>query len=119
MQTNEWIFIGIFFSIAWLLPAAPITIARIVQPRRPNKLKSETYESGIETVGDAWVQFKVQYYLYALIFVVFDVETVFLFPWAAAYNQLGLYALGEMVLFVALLAVALVYAWRKGALEWS
>ena len=119
MQTNEWIFVGLFFSIAWILPATPIIVARIVQPRRANKLKSETYESGIETIGDAWVQFKVQYYLYALIFVVFDVETVFLFPWAAAYNQLGLYALGEMVLFVALLAVALVYAWRKGALEWS
>lgn len=119
MQTNEWIFIGIFFSIAWLLPAAPIVVARLVQPRRANKLKRETYEFGIETIGDAWVQFKVQYYLYALIFVVFDVETVFLFPWAAAYNQLGLYALGEMVLFVGLLGVALIYAWRKGALEWS
>jgi len=118
MQTNEWLFIGIFFALAWALPAAPLVAARILQPRRANRLKSETYESGIETVGDAWVQFKVQYYLYALIFVVFDIETVFLFPWAAAYNQLGLYAFFEVALFVALLAVALVYAWRKGALEW-
>jgi|SRR5579859_7659276 len=119
MQTNEWLFIGIFFAVAWLLPAAPLVVARIVQPHRANKLKQETYECGIETVGDAWVQFRVQYYLYALIFVVFDIETVFLFPWAAAYNQLGLYAFVEMALFVALLAVALVYAWRKGALEWT
>jgi NADH:ubiquinone oxidoreductase subunit 3 (subunit A) len=65
------------------------------------------------------VQFKVQYYLYALIFVVFDIESVFLFPWAAAYNQLGFYAFLEMAIFIALLAVALVYAWRKGALEWT
>ena len=118
MQTNEWLFIGVFFLLAWALPAAPLVIARILQPKRSNRLKTETYESGIETVGDAWVQFKIQYYLYALIFVVFDIETVFLFPWAVAYNQLGLYAFFEMVLFVALLAVALVYAWRKGALEW-
>ena len=117
-QVNEWLFVGIFFSIAWVLPAAPIVIAQILQPRRPNRLKRETYECGIETVGDAWVQFKVQYYLYAIVFLVFDIEAVFLFPWAAAYNQLGLYAFFEMVVFIALLGVALLYAWRKGALEW-
>ncbi len=118
-QVNEWLFIGIFFSIAWALPAAPILIAQIVQPKRANRLKAETYECGIETVGDAWVQFKVQYYLYALVFVVFDIEAVFLFPWAVAYNQLGFYAFFEMLVFVGLLGVALVYAWRKGALEWN
>jgi NADH:ubiquinone oxidoreductase subunit 3 (subunit A) len=117
-QVNEWLFVGIFFSIAWLLPAAPIVVARILQPNRANRLKRETYECGIETVGDAWVQFKVQYYLYAIVFLVFDIEAVFLFPWAAAYNQLGLYAFFEMVVFIGLLGVALLYAWRKGALEW-
>jgi NADH:ubiquinone oxidoreductase subunit 3 (subunit A) len=67
---------------------------------------------------DTWVQFKAQYYLYALIFVVFDVEAVFIFPWAVAYHKLGLYALVEMILFVAILVGGLLYAWRKGALEW-
>lgn len=118
-QVNEWLFVGIFFSIAWALPAAPILIAQVIQPKRANRLKRETYECGIETVGDAWVQFKVQYYLYALVFVVFDIEAVFLFPWAVAYNQLGFYAFFEMLIFIGLLGVALVYAWRKGALEWT
>jgi NADH:ubiquinone oxidoreductase subunit 3 (subunit A) len=72
----------------------------------------------METFGDTWVQFRVQYYLYALVFVLFDIETVFLLPWAVVYNQLGLFALAEMLLFIALLVVGLVYAWRKGALEW-
>src|SRR4051812_23926288 len=112
MQTNEWIFIGIFFLIAWVFPAAPVLIARILAPKRPNKVKQETYECGIETIGDAWVQFKVQYYLYALVFLVFDIETVFLFPWAAAYNQLGWFAVFEMIVFILLLGVALIYAWR-------
>ena len=119
MQVNEWIFIGIFFAICWIFPAMPILLAYFMRPRRPNKVKTETYECGIETIGDSWVQFKVQYYLYALVFLIFDIETIFLFPWAVAYKQLSLFALFEMVIFIVLLAVALVYAWRKGALEWA
>jgi NADH:ubiquinone oxidoreductase subunit 3 (subunit A) len=119
MQVYEWLFIGIFFAIAWIFPFMPVFAARVLQPKRPNTVKQETYECGIETVGEAWVQFKVQYYLYALVFLVFDVETVFLFPWAVAYNQLGLFAFVEMLIFIALLGLALVYAWRKGALEWA
>jgi|SRR5947209_6022049 NADH-quinone oxidoreductase subunit A len=119
MQVNEWIFIGIFFLIAWIFPLMPLIGARLLQPKRANPSKLETYECGIETVGEAWVQFKVQYYLYALVFLIFDVETVFLFPWAVAYNQLGMFAFVEMLIFIALLALALVYAWRKGALEWA
>jgi len=119
MQVNEWIFIGLFFALAWIFPALPLVIARVLQPKRPNKIKQETYECGIETVGTAWVQFKVQYYLYALVFLVFDIEVVFLFPWAVAYNQLPLFAFFEMLIFIGLLGVALVYAWRKGALEWG
>jgi NADH:ubiquinone oxidoreductase subunit 3 (subunit A) len=94
-------------------------MAYFMRPRRPNKVKTETYECGIETIGDSWVQFKVQYYLYALVFLIFDIETIFLFPWAVAYKQLSLFALLEMVIFIVLLAVALIYAWRKGALEWA
>ena len=119
MQVNEWIFIGIFFAISWVFPAAPIIIARLLQPSRSNKVKRETYECGIETIGPSWVQFKVQYYLYALVFLIFDVESVFLFPFAVAYHQLTMFALFEMTIFVLLLCVALMYAWRKGALEWA
>jgi NADH:ubiquinone oxidoreductase subunit 3 (subunit A) len=119
MQVNEWIFIGVFFAISWVFPIMPIVAARLLQPKRPNKIKTETYECGIETIGPSWVQFKVQYYMYALVFLIFDIETVFLFPWAVAYNQLTMFALFEMVIFIVLLGVALVYAWRKGALEWA
>jgi NADH:ubiquinone oxidoreductase subunit 3 (subunit A) len=119
MQVNEWIFVAIAILASWVFPAMPLVIARFLQPRRPTKIKQETYECGIETVGTAWVQFKVQYYLYALVFLVFDIEVVFLFPWAVAYNQLPLFAFVEMLIFVLLLGVALAYAWRKGALEWG
>ena len=119
MQVNEWVFIAIFLAVSWVLPALPVVMARLLGPKRPTTIKTETYECGIETIGDAWVQFKVQYYLYALVFLVFDIEVVFLFPWAVAYNQLGLFAFFEMLIFIALLGVALVYAWRKGALEWA
>lgn len=119
MQVNEWIFIAIFLVLSWVFPLLPIVAARFLQPRRPTKVKIEAYECGIETVGETWVQFKVQYYLYALVFLVFDVEVIFLYPWAVAYNQLGLFAFFEMLIFIALLGVGLVYAWRKGALEWA
>jgi len=119
MQAYEWIFIAIFFVIAWIFPAMPIVMSQFLRPKRPDSIKLQTYECGIETEGDAWVQFKVQYYLYALVFLVFDIEMVFLFPWAVAYNQLGWFAFFEMVVFIILLGVALVYAWRKGALEWA
>ncbi len=119
MQVNEWIFIAIFFVVAAVVPAVPIILAGILGPKRPNKVKMETYECGVETIGDAWVQFKVQYYLYALVFLVFDIEMLFLFPWAVAYNQLPLFAFVVMASFIGILAVGLVYAWRKGALEWA
>jgi NADH:ubiquinone oxidoreductase subunit 3 (subunit A) len=72
----------------------------------------------METIGDTWVQFKAHYYIYALVFVIFDVETVFLFPWAVAFDQLPLFAVLEGVLFIGILAGGLIYAWRKGVLEW-
>jgi NADH:ubiquinone oxidoreductase subunit 3 (subunit A) len=115
---NEWAFIGVFFAVAWVFPVLPIVGARLFAPRKPNPLKQSTYECGVETVGDTWVQFKVQYYIYGLIFLVFDVEIVLLFPWALAYNQLDFFAFAAGFLFIFLLADALIYAWRKGALEW-
>ncbi|XWX02690.1 NADH-quinone oxidoreductase subunit A [Aggregatilineales bacterium SYSU G02658] len=115
---NEWAFIGVFAIMAPIFPALPILIAAILRPKKPNILKSQTYECGVETVGDTWVQFRVQYYLYGLVFLVFDVEMVFLFPWAMAYSQLDLFAFGAGFLFIFLLADALIYAWRKEVLAW-
>src|SRR5438128_4916425 len=100
-------------------PAVPIVAGRILAPHKPNPEKNSTYECGIETVGDTWVQFKVQYYIFALVFVVFDVETVFLFPFAVAYGQVTFFAVLEVVFFILILAGGLYYAWRKGALEWA
>jgi len=90
----------------------------LLGPRKPNLIKQQTYECGVETVGDSWVQFKVQYYIYALVFVVFDIEAVFLFPIAAAYDKLELFAIGATLLFILLLADGLAYAWGRGVLKW-
>ncbi|MDZ4770436.1 MAG: NADH-quinone oxidoreductase subunit A [Chloroflexota bacterium] len=116
---NEWAFIGLFIAVAWLLPTLPLVVAWVFQPRKPNAIKMQTYECGVETVGDTWVQFKVQYYIYGLIFLVFDIELIFLFPWAMAYNKLSFFAFGAGLLFIFLLSDALIYAWRKNALEWA
>ncbi len=93
-------------------------MARIVRPHRPYQVKNETYECGEPISGPSWVQFNNHFYIFGLIFVIFDVEAVFLFPWAVAYKSLGLFALVEMVIFIAILLVGLVYAWKKGALKW-
>ncbi len=114
----EWQFIALFLVLAPIFPAAPIILNRVLGPKKPNLIKQETYECGVETVGDAWVQFKVQYYIYALVFVIFDIEAVFLFPIAAAYGRLDLFAIGAAVLFIFLLADGLAYAWGRGVLEW-
>lgn len=115
----DWQFIGIFLVLSPIFPAAPVIANWLLAPRKPNPLKQQTYECGVETVGDTWIQFKVQYYIYALVFVIFDVEAVFLFPIAAAYGQLGLFAAFEVVLFVLILGMGLGYAWARGALEWT
>jgi NADH:ubiquinone oxidoreductase subunit 3 (subunit A) len=83
------------------------------------RVARDTYESGMVPIGDAWVRFHVQYYLYALVFVIFDVEVVFLYPWAVVFRQVGLFALAEIALFIGILLVGLAYAWRRGALRWT
>ncbi|HBY99022.1 MAG: NADH-quinone oxidoreductase subunit A [Ardenticatenaceae bacterium] len=110
--------IGAFLLVGLALPAVTLLGAVLVSPKKPNPIKSDIYECGLETIGETWVQFKVQYYIYALVFVIFDIETVFLYPWAVAYNQLGLFALLEMLVFLGILLTGLFYAWRKGALNW-
>ena len=115
----HYLFLGIFLAFALVFPVLPILLAKLVAPRKPSPLKQMPYECGIEPVGDPWVQFRVQYYIYALIFVIFDVETIFIYPWAVAFKQLGLLGFVEMLLFIAVLAVGLIYAWKKKALEWD
>lgn len=115
---NDWLFVGLMLVIAPIFPIAALIIPRILAPKKPSPLKSQTYECGIETVGDTWVQFKAQYYNFALVFLVFDVEIVFLFPWAVAFNQLPLYGVIVGILFIEVLVIGLIYAWRKGILEW-
>jgi NADH-quinone oxidoreductase subunit A len=119
MVLSEFTFVGILIVVAALLPIVGLGLAWRIRPKKPNPVKQSTYECGIESIGDAWVQFRAQYYIYALVFVVFDIEAVFLLPWAVAYNQLPLFALAEAVIFILILVLALVYAWRKGALRWS
>ncbi|MBN2225790.1 MAG: NADH-quinone oxidoreductase subunit A [candidate division Zixibacteria bacterium] len=92
--------------------------ARLIRPSNPYKEKNQTYECGERPFGDSWVQFNNRFYIFALLFVIFDVEVVFLFPWAVAFNQLGLFALIEMVIFIVILVFGLVYAWKKGVLKW-
>lgn len=117
-MAQDWQFIGLFLLLSPIFPAAPLILNWVLGPKKPNALKNQTYECGIETVGDSWVQFKVQYYIYALVFVIFDVEALFLFPIAAAYDRLGFFAIGATALFIILLADGLVYAWGRGALEY-
>jgi NADH:ubiquinone oxidoreductase subunit 3 (subunit A) len=116
---SQWIYIGLFFIVGLLIPVGAIAAAWILGPKKPNPIKQTTYECGIETVGDSWVQFKAQYYIFALVFLVFDVETVFLFPWAVRLGQLGLFAVVEGIIFILILIAGLVYTWRKGMLEWA
>jgi len=113
-----FLIVAVLFIIILLLLPILLSFARIV-PKRPNPVKSSTYECGMDTIGKSWVQFNFRYYLYALLFVVFDIETVFLYPWAVAFRQLKLFGLMEMLIFILILVVGFVYAWRKRALEWK
>lgn len=115
---SNYTFIGIFIVVAIAFPIVALAFAYFIRPKKPNAIKSTIYECGLDTIGETWVQFRVQYYIYALIFVIFDIETIFLYPWAVAYDKLGLFALLEMFIFITILFVGLIYAWRKGALEW-
>lgn len=116
---NSYLFMTIFLLLGIFLPFASVwVIGPFLRPHNPSKEKETTYESGLEPTGDAMVQFNVKYYLFALLFVVFDVETVFLYPWAVAYDKLSVFALVEMAIFIFMLAIGLVYAWKKKVLTW-
>ena len=113
----------VVFSI--VIPASMLILSWLasfirIRPAKPDPVKRQVYECGVEPIGGGrWSQFNFRYYVYALLFVIFDIETVFLYPWAVQYQQLGLFALFEMLVFVLILVIGLVYAWRKRALEWE
>ena len=110
---------ALFILTAIALVAVALGIARAVSPRSYNPQKGEAYECGIPTRGRSWMQFKVGYYLFAILFLMFDVETVFLFSWAVVVQELGVYGLVSILFFLVVLILGLAYAWRKGALEWK
>jgi NADH-quinone oxidoreductase subunit A len=101
------------------LVAVAFGAARLIAPRRPLPEKLLTYECGIDPVGEGWSQSQIRYYIYGFLFVIFDVEAVFLFPWAGIFEGLGYQAVVEMAIFIGILAVGLLYAWRKGVLRWA
>ena len=107
-----------FAAIALVLASLLLGLSALVRPNKPSADKSLAYESGVNPVGDGWSQSQVRYYIFALLFVVFDVEAVFMFPWATQLERYGGFGLVEMGLFVFVLLLGLVYAWRKGVLRW-
>lgn len=115
----NYLFLGVFLLVAILFPLLPIMLAKVVAPRKPGAIKNAPYECGVESKSESWIQFKAQYYLYALIFVIFDIETIFIYPWAVAFKKLGMFAFVEMIIFIAILMIGLAYAWKKNALEWK
>ena len=108
-----------FLILASAVPILALVTNKIVSPKSKDGERTLTYESGMEPIGGAWIQFNIRYYMFALVFVIFDVETVFLYPWAVAFHKLGILAFIEALVFITILVIALAYAWRKGALEWS
>lgn len=119
MYLNGFHLLFLLLLFAASMPFVLMALSKVVQFTAPTDLKMTPYESGMKTYGDAKVQFDIKFYLYALLFIVFDIETVFLFPWAVAFNQLGLFALVEMFIFIGILILGLVYAWKKDALRWQ
>ncbi len=108
----------IFILVAAAFPLVTLLVARLVRPANPGPVKGAAYECGVESVGEARGRYSVAYYVIAVLFVVFDVEVIFLFPWAVRFEALGLFGFIEMFIFIAILVLGYIYAWKKGALEW-
>ena len=115
----DFLFILAVLGLAAVFVLGGLGASRLVAPHRPGGQKDEPYECGATPVGPAWVRFNVGYYLVALLFLVFDVEAAFLYPWAVVFREVGLAGFVEALIFVGIVVMALVYAWRKGALEWA
>ena len=113
---DSYTYVFVFFIIACLGPILALSTSRLLRPHGIGPERRTTYESGIEPMGGARIQFNIRYYMFALIFVLFDVETLFLYPWAVTFNELGLAAFVEAFIFISILIVGLFYAWRKGSI---
>jgi NADH-quinone oxidoreductase subunit A len=111
--------IAVLLGIATLVAIIMIVLGNLFGPKRPSKRKSEPYESGMRPIGPGTRRMPVRFYIVAVLFILFDIEVVFLLPWAVVFKQLGIFGLIEIVLFVSILLVGYVYAWKKGALEWE
>jgi NADH-quinone oxidoreductase subunit A len=115
---RQYLTVAIFAVVGVGLGATLLGIGRIFRPTRPQEQKYLVYESGVDPVGTGWSQSQIRYYIYALLFVMFDVEAVFIFPWATRLELYGTFGLVEMLIFVGILALGLLYAWRKKVLRW-
>lgn len=118
MLVSDYAYVGLFLICGVSFVLFLFLLARLVAPHNPNPEKNRSYECGEVPVGSAWVQYNVRYYIFAFLFVIFDVEVVFLFPWAVVFKSLGFFAFIEIVIFIAILVFGLVYAWKKGVLKW-
>jgi NADH-quinone oxidoreductase subunit A len=116
---RDYLTVGIFASLGFLLVGLLLVIAWLLRPDHKQGQKYIAYESGVDPIGDMWSQSQVRYYIFALLFVMFDVEAVFIFPWATRLEAFGTFGLVEMFLFIFILLLGLVYAWRKGVLKWA
>ncbi|MFM8862962.1 MAG: NADH-quinone oxidoreductase subunit A [Acidimicrobiia bacterium] len=116
---RQYLTVAIFAGVGFGLGAGLLALGGILRPKRPQEQKYLVYESGVDPVGTGWSQSQIRYYVYALLFVMFDVEAVFIFPWATQLEVYGVFGLVEMLIFVAILAVGLLYAWRKKVLTWA
>jgi len=110
--------VGIFMALALVFVGFAFAVSRLVRPHRPSREKATTYECGMDPIGESWVQFNIRFYVMALVFIVFEIEAVFMFPWAVVYEHLGVFGLVEMAIFIGILLVCLAYVWGKGDLEW-
>ena len=116
---SAYLLLGVMILLAAGFACAPLILSAILAPKKPGEIKESTFECGLESKGDPWVQFKVQYYLYALAFVIFDIEVIFLYPWAVAFTGLSFGALIAMGIFILMLAESLIYLWIKGVITWK
>jgi NADH-quinone oxidoreductase subunit A len=115
---GEYVPILIFLVIAILFPVVLIVLAKLIRPSTPSVTKLEAYECGIRATSDSRGRYTVRFYIIAILFVIFDVETIFLFPWAVRYKSLGWFGVAEVAVFLGILVVGYIWAYKKGALEW-
>ncbi len=115
----DWAYVAVFALVGAVMAVLPLGVVWLLAPRSQYPQKRIPYESGIVPFGEAWSQFHVRYYLFGLAFLLFDIEVIYIYPWAVVLRELGGFALVEMAVFLGVLGVALAYAWKKGALEWA